>query len=68
MDKKNAQSAYVGSESLNVTKDTELLECQENSEVSLCQLFLVSQIITRLSSSQRNFANLAKSWLKSKVS
>ena len=57
---------FVGSESFNVTKDTEILECQEKSEASLCQLLLVSQIITRLSSSQRNFASLAQSWLKKK--
>ena len=49
-------------------QNTEFLEYQEHNEVSLCQLFLVSQIITRLSSSQRKFANLAKSWLKRKVS
>ena len=33
-------------------------------EVGLCQLLLVSQIITRLYSSQRKFASIAKSWLK----
>ena len=34
---------FVGSETFNVIKDTEFLECQEKSEASLCQLLLTSE-------------------------
>ena len=67
----------LGTESLNVTNDGGILKCKDNYQVSFVEIFLfyflsylmlsLSQIITRLSSSQGKLASLAKSLAKRKL-